>query len=283
VLLLVLATALGALWVVLPLPTDGAWQFAATGVTAAAALAAGVFLLRYADARAPAALGLAVSREAATHTAIGAGIGVAALLVAVLGMLLAGSLTYTAQPGGPLQWLGVVAAQAAVFTVAALAEEAIFRGYPFQVLVRAAGPLVATAVGATLFAVAHGANPEVGAFPLLNIFLAGVLLSVAYLRTLSLWFATALHMGWNWAMATLFDLPVSGIATFDTPGYDAAVAGPEWWSGGAFGPEGGLVGTIGFGFALAAVLMLKQVRPDKAIAAAAPLVLDRERVVDDVA
>jgi uncharacterized protein len=86
---------------------------------------------------------------------------------------------------------------------------------------------------------------------------------VAYLRTLSLWFATAVHLGWNWAMATLFDLPVSGITAFDTPLYEPVVGGPAWWSGGLFGPEGGVVGTIG----LRVVALLAAVgaaRPDPA-------------------
>jgi uncharacterized protein len=39
---------------------------------------------------------------------------------------------------------------------------------------------------------------------LANIFLAGVMLAVAYLRTRSLWFATGVHLGWNWTMATLW-------------------------------------------------------------------------------
>jgi hypothetical protein len=109
---------------------------------------------------------------------------------------------------------------------------------------------------------------------LINIFLAGVLLAFAYLRTLSLWFVTALHMGWNWAMATLFDLPVSGIQEFDTPLYQPTISGPDWFSGGAFGPEGGLVGTIGFGVAMIAVLRLRSVRPDPGVLAARPLVLE---------
>lgn len=274
-LMLLLGIVFGAAWTALRLPTGEAWLLAGTAVTAAAAVVAGAILLRYADGRPLAALGVGVSRETPTHVLAGVGIGAAALLVAAAGMLLGGSLSYTAQEGSVGAWIGVVVAQAGIFTVAAFAEEAMFRGYPFQVLVRAAGPAVAVALSSLLFAAAHGANPEVGAFALVNIFLAGILLAVAYLRTLSLWFATALHMGWNWTMASLLDLPVSGIATFDTPGYDAAVGGPAWWSGGAFGPEGGLVGTLGFGAALLALLMLKRVRPDPAIAAAAPLVLDR--------
>jgi uncharacterized protein len=168
-----------------------------------------------------------------------------------------------------------VAGQGAVFAVAAFAEEAMFRGYAFQVLARWSGPATATALSSVGFAIAHGANPDVGVFALVNIFLAGVLLAIAYLRTLSLWFATGLHMAWNWAMATLFDLPVSGIQLFDTPLYDPVIGGPSWWSGGTFGPEGGLVGTIGFGVALLLVLRLRRVVRDESIAAARPLVLDR--------
>ncbi|CAN5794319.1 hypothetical protein BH23GEM9_BH23GEM9_27720 [soil metagenome] len=280
-LMLLFGYALGLGWSALPVPESGAWVFAGVAVTAAAALAAGALLIRYADGRSPGALGIGLSRATPMHSGAGLAIGVAALLAAVLGLLVTGSLEYAVQPGSVGGWLAVVAGQGAVFALAALAEEAVFRGYPFQVLVRSAGPAVATAVTSALFAVAHSTNPEVGPFALLNIFLAGVLLAVAYLRTLSLWFATAVHLGWNWAMATLFDLPVSGIQLFDTPGYDAIVSGPQWWSGGEFGPEGGLVGTIGFGVALLVVLRLRWVRPDPAIAAAAPLVLDRERVSHD--
>jgi uncharacterized protein len=277
VLVLALGVVLGSVWAALPIPTHGAWLFAGTVVTAVSAVLAGAMLIRYADDRPVAALGVGFSPETPRHLLLGFGVGAVALLAAVIAIAAAGALAYQGQAGTAGGWLATVAAQGAVFLVAAFAEEAMFRGYPFQVLVRWMGPAVATALSSVTFAAAHGANPDVGALALLNIFLAGVLLAVAYLRTLSLWFATALHMAWNWTMATLFDLPVSGIALFDTPLYDAAVGGPEWWTGGAFGPEGGLVGTAGFAVALLLVLRLRRIRPDETIAAAGPLVLDRRR------
>jgi len=248
---------------------------------AGGALAAGAVMLRGVDHRPVAGLGIALSAETPRHVLLGVLIGAAGLLVAVALMLLTGSVSYATQPGSAPAWLGVVAAQALFFTVAALAEEALFRGYGFQVLVRLAGPPAAIALSSALFALAHGGNPEVGVFALINIFLAGILLAIAYLRTLSLWFATAVHMGWNWTMATLFDLPVSGLAMFDTPLYEPHVGGAQWWSGGAFGPEGGMVGTIGFIAALAATLTWRAVRRDARIEAAAPFVLDRERSGND--
>jgi uncharacterized protein len=278
-LTLLLSFALGALWSLFGMPDEGPLGFAAYGVIALAALGAGAILIRFMDGRRPAALGIGLSRATPLHLGLGTAIGVAGLVGAVAAMVATGTLRYEAAPGTAGNWLATLAGYGAIFAVAALMEEALFRGYPFQVLARAAGPTAATAVTAVLFAAVHIGNPGVGAFALINIFLAGVLLAVAYLRTLSLWFATALHLGWNWAGAALFDLPVSGITDFETPLYDPVLRGPDWWTGGAFGPEGGLVGTLGFAVALLLVLRLGWVRPDPRIAEAGALVLDREREV----
>ncbi|HEX6308831.1 MAG TPA: CPBP family intramembrane glutamic endopeptidase [Longimicrobiales bacterium] len=274
--------AFTALWIALVIGLTRLWS-AAGGtadplasqaiVMAVAAFAAGALLIRAVDGRPVAALGLAASRAAVRHAAIGVLIGAAGLVTAVAALLVSGTLAYAGDQGSVGAWMAAVAAQAGIFTIAALAEEALFRGYGFQVLARAAGPAAATIVSSVLFALAHGANPSIGVFALVNLFLAGILLAIAYLRTLSLWFATAVHMGWNWTMATLFDLPVSGLEMFDTPLYEPIVGGPGWWSGAQFGPEGGLVGTIGFAAALLVIVRSRAVRPDPAIAAARPLML----------
>lgn len=274
-LLVGLAIVFHAGWNLLPIDSADV-LLPSSVVTAAAALIAGAVLIRGADGRSPAALGIGISRRTPREAGVGVLIGAAGLGAAALALLVSGTLSYGQQAGTTGGWIATVAAQAAIFTVAALAEEALFRGYPFQVLARVGGPVLAIVVSSVLFALAHGANPSVGVFALINIFLAGILLGIAYLRTLSLWFATAVHMGWNWTMATLFDLPVSGLQMFDTPLYQPSVGGPGWWSGAMFGPEGGLVGTIGFGVALVLTLRWRAVRPDPAIVAARPLVMDRQ-------
>ncbi|HLM69231.1 MAG TPA: CPBP family intramembrane glutamic endopeptidase, partial [Longimicrobium sp.] len=132
----------------------------------------------------------------------------------------------------------------AFFAVAAAAEEAAFRGYAFQALVQGIGAWPAMLATSALFAWGHAGNPGVTAVALANIFLAGVMLALAYLKTRSLWFATAVHLGWNWTMQSLLGFPVSGLNEFDTPLYDVRELGPDVLTGGAFGPEAGLAATL---------------------------------------
>ena len=129
------------------------------------------------------------------------------------------------------------------FAIAAAAEEAVCRGYLFQALVQGIGVWPAVVVSSALFSAGHLANPNVHWIGLANIFLAGVLLAVVYLRTRSLWAATGVHLGWNWVMSGLLDFPVSGLQ-LDTPLYDAREVGADWWTGGPFGPEAGLAATL---------------------------------------
>jgi uncharacterized protein len=283
--------AFAGLFLALAVVFDAAWRLLAarfTGgvlhggvVMALAATVAGALLIRGLDGRSPAALGLGVSRMTARHWMVGTAVGAAGLVVAALVMFATGALRYAPQAGDGADWLQVVAAQLGIFAVAAYAEEVLFRGYAFQVLARTAGPVAAALTTSLLFALAHANNPSVGVLALANIFLAGLLLAAAYVRTLSLWFATAVHVGWNWAMASLFDLPVSGLTGFDTPLYEPAIGEPAWWSGGTFGPEGGLVGSLGFAVALVLILRWRAVQPDPAIAAARPLILNREEALHD--
>lgn len=243
----------------------------------AAAVTAGWIILVALERRPPGALGFAWYRGVPRELGAGVAIGALSLGAVVVFFFLAGWVTYHPEGGSPGEYLGTLAGGFVFFLVAAAAEEAIFRGYPFQALVQGIGAIPATLVSSLAFAAAHALNPNVDLFALLNIFLAGIMLSAAYLRTRSLWFATAVHLGWNWSMASLFDLPVSGWTAVDTPYYEPVLSGPEWFTGGAFGPEGGLGGSIAFVIALLAVSYLPGLGAAPEMTALRPLVDDRLR------
>ncbi len=251
----------------------GAGALVGQGIaTLAAALGAGWLLLGWIDRRRPGALGFAWTPSSARELLAGLAIGGGPLVLAAAALALAGWLEYRPDAGSAGAYVAAVVGALLVLAPAAAAEEALFRGYPFQVLVEALGPVVATVALSAAFALAHAGNPGANAFALVNIFLAGVLLSVAYLRTRSLWFATAVHLGWNWTMGSVLDLPVSGLEILDTPLYEPVFGGPDWVTGGGFGPEAGLVGTLGFVLALLAVMRLRMLGEAPEMQALRPLV-----------
>jgi len=144
-------------------------------------------------------------------------------------------------------WVGLV------LLAAALAEELLFRGYPIAALARAIGKFRASLVLAVLFMAAHSMNPEATVFGLLNIGLAALLLSAAFFGPGGIAAAWGLHVGWNGGLGILADAPVSGVQ-FQMPVVEYASGGPEWFTGGSFGPEGGMVSTIAMMAALAWLL-----------------------------
>ncbi|MBX3280340.1 MAG: CPBP family intramembrane metalloprotease [Acidobacteria bacterium] len=136
------------------------------------------------------------------------------------------------------------AAALALFTVAGAYEEALFRGYPLQTLLRSLPPAVPVLLFAGFFGLAHLANPNHTKLATVNTALAGVWLGVAYLKTRNLWFPTGLHLAWNWTMGAVFGLPVSGLHIPSQSVFAVAETGPEWLTGGSYGPEGGAATTV---------------------------------------
>src|SRR5262247_2605767 len=150
---------------------------------------------------------------------------------------------------GGINWAGArtVAAEMAsslvLLILAAAFEELIFRGYAFQTLLRGAPAVVPILLFSIYFGWAHWNNPNRTLFSTANTALAGVWLSIAYLRTRNLWFPTALHFTWNWTMGVFFGIPISGLR-IERPLLVTSSVGPVWLTGGSYGSEGGAAATL---------------------------------------
>jgi membrane protease YdiL (CAAX protease family) len=119
-------------------------------------------------------------------------------------------------------------------------EELSFRGYILQRLAQAWGLPAAIVVSSLVFALVHVLNPNVQPLAMVSLFVAGLLLACAYLVSRSLWLPIGLHIGWNLAEIHLLGFPGSGRT--EPALIRSVVSGPELMTGGAFGPEGGLIG-----------------------------------------
>jgi membrane protease YdiL (CAAX protease family) len=130
-------------------------------------------------------------------------------------------------------------------------EEWIVRGYIYRALKDRWRPWVAALASSILFSLLHATNPNISAVALVNIVLAGLILAALVERSGSLWGATLAHGVWNFTVACLLSVPVSGLEAFHL--LDVSIGGNERLTGGEFGPEGSLVLTA-LGLLLTAVL-----------------------------
>lgn len=177
----------------------------------------------------------------------GAEFGAGALGGLLLMLLVAGCVFafhgFHWQRGGGAGWRELLAGTW-LYLAVGVNEELLFRGYPFQRLTRGTGIWVSLFLMGLWFAYAHWDNPGMtGSTKLwatLNIFLAGILLGLGYLKTRRLALPMGLHLGWNWAQGSLLGFGVSG--TMDVRGWVTPVfdGRPEWLTGGPFGLEASL-------------------------------------------
>ena len=147
-------------------------------------------------------------------------------------------------------WIGTALRLLWVLGPAALWEELVFRGYLYAVASEAAGRWVARLSSSVAFGAVHLMNPGANVRTTVVVVLAGLCLCLVRERTNSLPAAWSAHLAWNWVMAALLHVPVSGLP-FATPGYRAVPRGSDWITGGAWGPEGGLVAMLVLGTAMA--------------------------------
>ncbi len=185
-------------------------------------------------------IGLKISSKTAYEIIIGLIIGFVMITIVVLPNAILGYYKYDFTLN---QIFPEIFKVTLFFLLVAFAEEILFRGYPFQRLIDGTNPLIATLIFSLLFSTAHFQNPNINSIALLNIFLAGVWLSLAYVKTRSLWLPISLHFSWNFFQGYLFSLPVSGINTFETVFY-VEITSKNLISGGEFGPEGSILTSI---------------------------------------
>ena len=197
-----------------------------------------------------------MGRSAARPVVLAAGLLIGALAVGVPSAILIGIgwLDVTDAPGA---WADHVFPLMMFLIPAAFVEELMMRGYVLAVLREALGARWALMLTSVTFGVLHAYNANASARALALVSIAGIFLGVIVLEKQSLFAATVAHFAWNATLAILLRAPLSGE---ELPGGDYRVidGGPDWATGGAWGPEGG-AGAIA-GMLVAAAVLLRSRR-----------------------
>lgn len=189
---------------------------------------------------------------------LGFGLLLGALLMVVIFLveLAAGWLriTGTLQTSSPAAPFGLAILDPLVFFVCVgIYEEMLTRGYLLRNLAEgwcfphlgARGALLlAWLASSLLFGLLHAGNPNATLISTLNISLAGLFLGLGYILTGELAIPIGVHITWNFFQGNVFGFPVSGGTLSATSFISIEQGGPPLWTGGAFGPEAGLVGIL---------------------------------------
>lgn len=248
-LIITVLLGLGFGWItgLFPYPDEGDallnWKDFGKRIGSTIAMILAAFIaLRYVDRRPFMLLGLSLLPGWKRDFGIGLLLGVVMISIA-LGLLWAGGWMALSMNALTPALLGALSKALMFFFVAALMEELLLRGYIFQAFIEGARVWIAVIVLSSVFSLAHLNNPDSTIPSSLNIFLAGVLLSVSYLKTKSLWLPTGLHLGWNWMQASFWGMGVSGYHVKWSV-FEAVPQGPNWISGGEFGAEASIFATL---------------------------------------
>jgi membrane protease YdiL (CAAX protease family) len=104
--------------------------------------------------------------------------------------------------------------------------------------------LLAILISSSIFGLLHAGNPNSSTTAVINIILAGVMLAVPFVLTGRLALSIGIHFSWNFFQGGVFGFPVSGLENMSSI-IQIQQEGADWWTGGAFGPEAGIIGVLG--------------------------------------
>jgi uncharacterized protein len=206
------------------------------------AITVSVFLARrWLDRRSLASLGLGRSHAARDFlfglTIAAAMLGLIYAAEAALGWLRFQGFGW--RTGAPQAWLMGMLGWLVVFLMVGWYEELLSRGYWLVNLSDGLNRLLAALLTSAAFALLHRTNPNASWISTAGLFCAGLWFAFAALRSGNLWLPIGAHIAWNICEGMVFGFPVSGL---DTPrAILQSPTGPVLWTGGAFGPEAGLI------------------------------------------
>ncbi len=264
--LFVLAFAAASAVVILPLATFlSDWaevnpvqaRLYADVAGAIAVVAATWVMTRFADKRAFLTIGFAakgVIRDLSIGLVLGAawlGISIAVLMGAGWASLLS--------PSGLSGTSVTIAAVSVLINV--VTQQLLVCGYILQTLRSKAGLPTAIFLSAMLFSALHAPAFQGAWLAPINVFAAGLVFCLAYAVTGNLWLPIAIHFAWNLLLGPVFGLTISGTGALGLGWKAFEITGPELFTGGAFGVEGGLIVTLTTA-GLAMVLLLFRVHQD---------------------
>ena len=157
----------------------------------------------------------------------------------LLGFLIIVNLNWSQVEIAPLR-MRFLLASFFMFLCTVFFEELVFRGYMLRKLLVRFSPVISLSLTSLIFCLTHCLNPGITIVSIINVFLAGLLLGVLFIKTKNIWLVTGFHFFWNYIQSIL-GFNVSGM---EVPSILFLNFDDNLFNGGYFGFEGSYVCTI---------------------------------------
>ena len=128
--------------------------------------------------------------------------------------------------------------------LSAFMEEIFFRFIPYNILKNELS-LKNVLLTSLIFSCFHLFNPNFNIIGLINIFVAGVFLSLIYLKTNSIIISTIVHFLWNFLIGCIYGSNISGLKIYSISNY-SFISNNKILTGVDFGFEGSIITTLMF-------------------------------------
>nr|WP_315529767.1 type II CAAX endopeptidase family protein [Carnobacterium maltaromaticum] len=135
-------------------------------------------------------------------------------------------------------------------------EELFCRGFIMNSLSAKYNVWAGIIINTLIFTLLHTLSPGVTVLALINIFLAGLVLSFIFYLSDNLLLVGAFHASWNFMLGPIFGVPVSGLGFYSSVFNTTSLPEKTIINGGNFGFEGGLGLTIPVLVSLAIVFVI---------------------------
>jgi len=247
------------------------WPWASYGLDLAAVVLASIIATLMWDRRDWSDFGFHVGRRWWSDFAFGVALGAFLMSGIFATEWSLGWVTVTAvfhTPYADKPFLLAILSPFLTFVAVGINEELFSRGYLLRNLAEGLnlgvlGPrgalVLAWILTSTIFGLLHLGNPHMTTWSTVNLVVAGFFLGLGYVLTGELAIPIGLHIAWNFFQGNVYGFPVSGTTSFRTLTVLAIrQGGPPLWTGGAFGPEGGLISFVAMG--VGTLLLLAWIR-----------------------
>lgn len=194
-------------------------------------------------------LGLTNLKKNGKDLLVGLLVGIGGITVVFLLLMITGSVTVVSVS---TEYLSVVLLSFISYIGVGLGEEILSRGGFMLALKGTRSKLLIILVPSVIFGLMHMGNNGISVLALANLFLFGLLASYCFYRSGNIWFPIGMHITWNYFQGNIFGFRVSGTTNYSLVNLN--IVKENIFTGGEFGPEGGI------GVTIALILMFLVVR-----------------------